>query len=1023
MRGVAPYRDAFPRALQDYCEQMRNAIAENKHHDQRRHLFVSFLRKGLGIEAEEIELEHKIKASEVRGRIDALFRFLIIEFKSDLEREREDAHRELKNYFESRAHPLDYVGLITDGLRFEVCLYQAGEIKHISTFELEPEAPLHAFRHLDKILFTGKLLIPTSGDIVIRLGSDSAVFNASLRALDEMFSSVSENSLVKTKFREWNSLLAKVYGSALGTGMLFLKHTYLTMISRAIVTVALFPKSVRNLRQYRGIVDGEFFKNQNLKNLAEPDFFSWALSTPVEKKFLDLVQRLFICLDVYDFEKLSEDVLKELYQGLVDPADRHDLGEYYTPDWLAALTLESIGYREGKLLDPACGSGSFLFAAVQRLRDHGLSGGKLVDAALESILGVDVHPVAVLMAKANVLLGLRKEIKEFGKDVYLRVYMADSLLTEEDAKHNVLKVPVTAKEVFHIPLGPVDKVPLDPLIDKLSVLAKRGSASPETEAKAAESASKLFNDFTEKDRFFWKNNFRLMLKLEKGNRNSIWAYILKNAYRPVFLRREKVDYVVGNPPWLAYAFIQDPSYQRRVKELTLGYGLLSKDDQKLFTRMDTSTLFFVHCSHEFLKADGVIAFVLPKSVILPAKQQASFQQLGFSQIHDFTNVTPLFNIRACMLVRDRKPRLKSIPQFNWTGKLPNRNASYDDAKLCLTQRKGSFDFVIATEALSPYYDSFLQGATLVPRCLVFAEPPQDVSLNVDTPFLRTSNGAWEESKPQWRLKVEGKVEKEFLFGTVLAKDLIPFVVRKLSLTVLPLVENSHRDLQMINALTALGEGFTHAHDWFLEAERIWNKKRKNKKQSWFNRLDYTRLLTRQQLRAPATVLYNQSGTNLCAAFVTPKEARKIGKLQIRGLVVDSKTYFYYAASEGEAHYLVGVLNSSVVNDAIKPYQPQGLLGERDIHRRPLEVCPIPRFDPKDALHLKLANLAHRCREALLPIVPKMQTPVATARGDARDLVRDKLQLIDELVHELFGNAEMRPNSKRTTIPELQGSFL
>ena len=47
-----------------------------------------------------------------------------------------------------------------------------------------------------------------------------------------------------------------------------------------------------------------------------------------------------------------------LCQELVDPMDRAELGEFYTPDWLAELALEEIGYSKGTLLDPACGSGS-----------------------------------------------------------------------------------------------------------------------------------------------------------------------------------------------------------------------------------------------------------------------------------------------------------------------------------------------------------------------------------------------------------------------------------------------------------------------------------------------------------------------------------------------------------------------------------------------------------------------------------------------------------------------------------------
>jgi N-6 DNA Methylase len=1025
MKGIAPYPNSFPPALEDYCEHMRAAIAQNKHHDQRRHLFISFLRKGLGIDADEIELEHKIKVNEVRGRIDALFRFLIIEFKSDLDRERDDAHRELKKYFESRPRPSDYVALITDGMRFEVCIYTSAGIKHISTFEFQPDAPLNAFRHLDQILFTGKRLIPSSGDIVVRFGSNSAVFNAGLRTLRGMFENVKDSNLVKTRFSEWNALLAKVYGTSLGDTALFLKHTYLTMVSRAIVAIALFPTNVRTLREYRGIVDGEFFKNQNLKNLAEPDFFSWALDTAAEKEFVEFVEGLFRLFGIYDFEKLGEDILKELYQGLVDPADRHDLGEYYTPDWLAELTLEAIQYRKGKLLDPACGSGTFLFTAVDRLRRHGLRGDKLVSYTLESILGIDAHPVAVLMAKANVLLSLRKEVREFASDISLRVYMADSLLTEEDAKAGVLKVPVSlsAKEIFHIPLASADRVDLDALIDRLGILAKRGAGSEKAKEKAIESAAKLFAPFTTKEAVYWKANFRLMLKLEAQNRDSIWAYILKNAYRPVFLRREKIDYLVGNPPWLSYRYIKDESYQHRVKDLTFEYGLLEPTERKLITQMDTSTLFFIHCSREFCKPNGTIAFVLPKSVIVPAKQHAAFQQLGFSEIHDFTGVEPLFNVRTCMLVRGPNHKLTKIPRFQWFGKLPFKNAGSKIAKKVLRFEKDRFDFIIASDPLSPYFERVFQGATLVPRCLFFVEPPKDSALNLATPFLRTSADAWQDSKREWKVKVEGKVEKDFLFGTVLAKDLIPFAVRKLCLTMLPIREDSHHQIKMTSALDALGEGFPYAHDCFVRVEKIWNKRRKDKDLTWHDRLNYSKLLTNQELHAKFIVLYNKSGTNISAAMLAPAETKHIGKLSLRGFLADHVTYRYYASSEDEAHYLVGILNSTVVNEIIKPYQSQGLLGERDIHRRPFEACPIPIFDAKNPLHLKIADIAKECREQLLPVVRKMKSPVATARADARKLVRGKLNQLDELVRKLFGNAQFSAPVVKKKEPDAQGELI
>ena len=60
-----------------------------------------------------------------------------------------------------------------------------------------------------------------------------------------------------------------------------------------------------------------------------------------------------------------------LYQDLFPRYLRHALGEYYTPDWLAEHVLDSVDYRGTdrlRLLDPTCGSGVFLLAAIRRIR-------------------------------------------------------------------------------------------------------------------------------------------------------------------------------------------------------------------------------------------------------------------------------------------------------------------------------------------------------------------------------------------------------------------------------------------------------------------------------------------------------------------------------------------------------------------------------------------------------------------------------------------------------------------------------
>ena len=105
-------------------------------------------------------------------------------------------------------------------------------------------------------------------------------------------------------------------------------------------------------------------------------------------------------------------MLKSLYESLIDPDERHDLGEYYTPDWLAARVVAARSPRplEQRVLDPSCGSGTFLFHAVRRLigagREARLPPAEIVAACADRVFGIDVHPVAVALARVTWLLAL-----------------------------------------------------------------------------------------------------------------------------------------------------------------------------------------------------------------------------------------------------------------------------------------------------------------------------------------------------------------------------------------------------------------------------------------------------------------------------------------------------------------------------------------------------------------------------------------------------------------------------------------
>ena len=103
--------------------------------------------------------------------------------------------------------------------------------------------------------------------------------------------------------------------------------------------------------------------------------FAWCDSAAIEARPSRLVERLAEACGRYQIAARSPaddgecDLFKPLYQSLFPRPLRHQLGEYYTPDWLAGHVLDQVGYtgQPGcRLLDPACGSGTFLMMALRR---------------------------------------------------------------------------------------------------------------------------------------------------------------------------------------------------------------------------------------------------------------------------------------------------------------------------------------------------------------------------------------------------------------------------------------------------------------------------------------------------------------------------------------------------------------------------------------------------------------------------------------------------------------------------------
>jgi hypothetical protein len=113
-------------------------------------------------------------------------------------------------------------------------------------------------------------------------------------------------------------------------------------------------------------------------------------------------------LSRWDFRAIHGDILSGVYDHYLDPGKRRALGEVFTRPEIARYMLERCQYDSTKtVLDPACGTGTFLVEAlnqdVNRLRTAGMLTEQTVTRTLRRLHGLDISPFSVSLAQIQLL--------------------------------------------------------------------------------------------------------------------------------------------------------------------------------------------------------------------------------------------------------------------------------------------------------------------------------------------------------------------------------------------------------------------------------------------------------------------------------------------------------------------------------------------------------------------------------------------------------------------------------------------
>jgi hypothetical protein len=124
--------------------------------------------------------------------------------------------------------------------------------------------------------------------------------------------------------------------------------------------------------------------------------------------FSTALEHAMMLLAQYDFRTIREELLSGLYGKFFDEAQRKRRGEHYTPPTVARWMVKRA-YRSGpvKLLDPACGFGTFLVAGWQELVGKRATRGAITEKdaedALEGICGNDLNRFSAALTQMQIL--------------------------------------------------------------------------------------------------------------------------------------------------------------------------------------------------------------------------------------------------------------------------------------------------------------------------------------------------------------------------------------------------------------------------------------------------------------------------------------------------------------------------------------------------------------------------------------------------------------------------------------------
>ncbi len=986
------------------------------------------------------------------GRMDSRIGAVVIEYKrpSKLKTDAQigKARVQLGDYLTSLSEKLGTAtyGFLTDGKKcYEMYVIDARSPSQSKQFLLNGECLLR----LTKSIYSLQLTALTSKNL-IRDFCSSDGSGAMLDAARTMFNVLMNSSSLKTRMlrEEWEEifrlghddhsqqrriqertaslagLLEQTLTSAADEYVaLFALHT-----AYALVVKLMAYRVVSELRLRRqlvlwndlvvseseplrvfcsGLEEGEIFRKLGILNLLEGDFFSWYsdknqwnddLHSSV-KTILQVLGRYENAKDLFASVG-AVDLFRELYEATVPRPVRSSFGEFYTPHWLAEHVIGSTKpEKKWRCLDPCSGSGTFVVAAIERVRIECQRQDKkaVLNSVLSRVVAIDLNPLAVLTTRVNYFIHISDLLEDNLPNLIIPVFLGDgSYVPARKTIGGVECVEYRLKTLKQ----PIDiRLPFSFVKDTVSFLKTMLDFEHAVQRKnIGRAAQVILGKLNAKERV--PHLIRMIMelsaqlvRLEKRGWNGIWARIITNFLTTATL--ERFDIIVGNPPWIDWKNLPE-GYRDKIKSLCIDRGLFSGDGRTGGINLNVCALISHVCISNWLKDDGRLAFLMPKELAVQQSYQgwrrlAGKERRSFHLFVDWSGVGHPFDpvkedFMTYVIGKWRKGYTVSVVK-------PVRNDNSRKAKHWKNLFEAKENFKVESHVAgqiipgSSAYTFARDLEDLTELSLVAGECayigregiefyPQELLLfrfdslgpTANTVYLRNI----QIGKSKYRVPAHTKLfESDYIFPLVKGSNIKPFYHEYDSLLV-PFPYRSD-DAKRPVSMDVLDSQSPLLLQFYRDFEKtIRSQTEFSDKIRGLNAGEFYGLARTGPYSFAGTWVCFRDNTNWCAAVVTGTDLPWIGKkmfvFQNHAVSMCERASGGFI-SEEEAHYICAILNAPRVKRFINASSDQ-----RSFKIRP--PVYVPEFIPMNERHVRLSQLsqdAHREPETTENILHEIQT--------------------------------------------------